>query len=1003
MFPMDFLFFRLWNLNTKGCNLQEPLLTMTQSKSYKTSDIVGYLLSVLENSRVYARLKLMVVGIQGIGKTTLLEQLRQEGGSFKRKHKSGTDHWARRMGIRTVGSGGRNMSTVGVDIGDWTFEKRGSNLGPCVFRTWDFGGQTEYYATHQYFLSRRSLYLVVWRMTDGEKGVNEIAQWLINIQSRAPNSPVVIVGTHLDVVRSEFPPSFAEYLQQRIRERFVYVADPEKCGLPKVLESVEVSCKTRVGVKQLANLLYDTAFSLRSPGSKTRLLEQKIPASYLALEDVVGVLAQDLKARGRDPVLGAEEYESAAANELLKRSGLCFRDGAELAQATKFLHENGLLLHYDDATLRDLYFLDPQWLCDVLSHVVTVREINPFARTGVMRLDDLRHVFKSSEAVSISARSYIVNLLNKFEVALTWDSRTLLIPSLLPTEQQMRSGKPGTDTRVKIAVRTRGWGGYGGGHRARRLGPTSNVNQLSTPAGASSRSKSVPSRVAVNRNIKISKPILPEDDSVGGAKKDKQLPEYEMSRRSEAEHCIRRLLLMSYFPSGFWSRLLTRVLGDDSVVEIVRSYFVIPTEMSSDGALAKLFIEQRPEWVCWQTGLELRYLDATLFSLRQVTTYTTGTPDYSIFKMMAKGPEDENWAEVDTRQSSILEVVLPQDTVVVKRPVKEKSNECDHQEPVIGYQALSLDPSPKAVCQLLALAVEHVDTLLEDWYPSLGTRFLHTSEGKMLVTRLVPCPRCLASHGEKEATKSWQDWSFLPPSVRRDRVSQESKDSGVGQDNSPRGSAQDVQKQEEEKDSSEPRVYSFLVEDCILKAFQAKNPSCPEHGDLFLGQIAPDTIFLDLEDRLRISGEHVKLGDLIGRGAFGFVYRAMCRPRPAAGLMATAAPSPRPVAVKMLQPINPGAGVSASTAAAYKANRSRWDRDPLQYACKAYCTARQELAILMHLRHSHIVPLVGVCANPLSVVLELAPGGALDRRLRHYRRSGDRMSPVTVRAAVLQV
>ena len=28
--------------------------------------------------------------------------------------------------------------------------------------------------------------------------------------------------------------------------------------------------------------------------------------------------------------------------------------------------------------------------------------------------------------------------------------------------------------------------------------------------------------------------------------------EYEMSRRSESEHAIHRLLLMSYFPSGFW-------------------------------------------------------------------------------------------------------------------------------------------------------------------------------------------------------------------------------------------------------------------------------------------------------------------------------------------------------------------------------------------------------------------------------------------------------------------
>jgi hypothetical protein len=61
-----------------------------------------------------------------------------------------------------------------------------------------------------------------------------------------------------------------------------------------------------------------------------------------------------------------------------------------------FLHDNGVLLHYDDATLRDLYFLDPQWLCDILAHVVTVREINPFARTGIMKIDDLQHVFKSS-------------------------------------------------------------------------------------------------------------------------------------------------------------------------------------------------------------------------------------------------------------------------------------------------------------------------------------------------------------------------------------------------------------------------------------------------------------------------------------------------------------------------------------------------------------------------------------------------------------------------------
>lgn len=37
---------------------------MTASKHYKTMDIIGYLKSVLEDAKPYARMKLMVVGVQ---------------------------------------------------------------------------------------------------------------------------------------------------------------------------------------------------------------------------------------------------------------------------------------------------------------------------------------------------------------------------------------------------------------------------------------------------------------------------------------------------------------------------------------------------------------------------------------------------------------------------------------------------------------------------------------------------------------------------------------------------------------------------------------------------------------------------------------------------------------------------------------------------------------------------------------------------------------------------
>ena len=128
-----------------------------------------------------------------------------------------------------------NLSTVGIVVSDWTYYKKvresQTNLRSITFMTWDFGGQEEYYATHQCFISRRSLYLVVWNVTHGMVGVEELRPWLLNIQvshfslssfhislpllslpclsflyisltlsvqARAPNSPVIIVATHYD-------------------------------------------------------------------------------------------------------------------------------------------------------------------------------------------------------------------------------------------------------------------------------------------------------------------------------------------------------------------------------------------------------------------------------------------------------------------------------------------------------------------------------------------------------------------------------------------------------------------------------------------------------------------------------------------------------------------------------------------------------------------------------------------------------------------------------------
>ncbi len=132
-------------------------------------------------------------------------------------------------------------------------------------------------------------------------------------QARAPNSPVIIVATHYDDVLSnerKFPADYVDSLQQLIRgtgacvravvyrclERFVAVADSDKKGLPRVTESVLVSSKTKYNIQHLCHLIYSTAVELRTPGGKDRLLEQKIPASYMALEEV-SILIQSYDCR----------------------------------------------------------------------------------------------------------------------------------------------------------------------------------------------------------------------------------------------------------------------------------------------------------------------------------------------------------------------------------------------------------------------------------------------------------------------------------------------------------------------------------------------------------------------------------------------------------------------------------------------------------------------------------------------------------------------------------
>ena len=456
---------------------------------------------------------------------------------------------------------------------------------------------------------------------------------------------------------------------------------------------------------------------------------------------------------------------------------------------------------------------------------------------------------------------------------------------------------------------------------------------------------------------------------------------------------------MTFFPSGFWSRLMTRILGDDLIIEIIRSYFTFPKEVIRG---MKSPLDLKADFVCWQTGLSLKYLGETILRIKEIIPSVSNQPiDYlnpfANFHLNFEG----KWTDVDMRNTSILEIYLPNHCLKFERS---------------DDTVITIQPNQEYLTKLLSLAVDHIDTLLEDWYPSLGTRFVHTSEGKFLVTRLVPCNLCLtklytskcSSADVVEPTpESPVDTQQFVPSNEMDMASfstllQNSKEYDYGYESAcsskfPSKDKADTSDTEycAMMKGEEAQVYCFLTEECILRAAEQKKIRCPAHGDLSLKTVAPDTVFLDLGQHYLIKPSDIHRGKMLGRGAFGFVFRAHIKSKGSNAVTE--------VAMKMLQPVDPGHGARKSDNQAYKMASNKWEREPMQFACKAYCTARQELTILLSLRHPHVVPLVGVCTKPLALVLKLAPLGALDVLIREYRRSGAFMDSFVIFKVLLQV
>lgn len=145
-------------------------------------------------------------------------------------------------------------------------------------------------------------------------------------------------------------------------------------------------------------------------------------------------------------------------------------------------------------------------------------------------------------------------------------------------------------------------------------------------------------------------------------------------------------------------------------------------------------LEHDTQWNLWQTGVSLFYGPILVFKIWEVPFQSAAsTQPFRSSSNRFKLKLDGVWSDINLCNSSILEVYFP----LIHINVLQEIDDGDRQ--LLAH----IEPNMLVISKLLALSVDHIDLLLEDWYPSLGTRFVHTSEGRFLITRLVMCPKCL--------------------------------------------------------------------------------------------------------------------------------------------------------------------------------------------------------------------------------------------------------------------
>jgi GTPase SAR1 family protein len=313
---------------------------------YESQKILDFYFNSQRDPKPLYEAKLLIIGEGGAGKTSLAKKLKDETYQLESKEKS----------------------TEGIDVLPWEISHLDGT--PMRVNIWDFGGQEIYHATHQFFLTKRSLYLLV---ADERKDDTDFYYWLNVAQTFGDDSPLLIIKNE------------KQDRQCKIDERTL------RGEFSNLKESLSTNLETNRGLDTICDKIQQYLSSLDH-------VQQIIPAHWANIRAVLENYSQSRN------VLELRDYF-----DLCRKNG--FSTEADMLAASQFLHDLGICLHFQNVRfLKKILILKPEWATGTLYKVLD----NPDVRADFGRFNDNTLEQLWNEGDESQMRDELLQLMKEF-------------------------------------------------------------------------------------------------------------------------------------------------------------------------------------------------------------------------------------------------------------------------------------------------------------------------------------------------------------------------------------------------------------------------------------------------------------------------------------------------------------------------------------------------------------------------------------------------------------